>query len=58
MGEDKVMDMSIEVFEKLDETILKYNIPEQAIDTFKTLYMDIVADIVMHFCNLILPNKE
>lgn len=56
--QDKVMDMSIEIFERLDETVAKYNIPEEAIETFKTLYMDIVADIVMHFCNATMPNKE
>ncbi len=58
MTEDKVMTVSIALFELLDGTAIKYNIPEEAIDTFKTLYMDIVADIVMHFCKATMPNKE
>lgn len=55
---DKVKELAIQLFEGMDHMAEEQLIPKEGLSTFKQMYMDLIADIVIHFSLVVDTNKE
>lgn len=55
--QDKVKELALKLFEGMDHMCEEQLIPAEGLSMFKQMYMDLVADIVIHFSLIVDPDK-